>query len=247
MIEPYYQDEHCTIYHGDNLDVLATLSGVGVVITSPPYNLGRSLDDKPNEAVHARPSKFRPERTQRFTEGYDEHDDGMPLAEYAAWQCAVLAACWDALSDDGAIYYNHKPRSQGGRALLPTEYVPEHVTLRQVIIWDRVNQGVCYVPTAYASRHEWFRLVSRSVSAVSDVWRFPPETDDVGHPCPFPMALPARILETAKVNGSVLDPFMGSGTTLRAAKDRGMRAIGIDKSERYCEAAAKRLAQGVLW
>jgi site-specific DNA-methyltransferase (adenine-specific) len=68
------------------------------------------------------------------------------------------------------------------------------------------------------------------------------------HPTQKPEPLMAWCLERMKLprNGVVLDPFMGSGTTLVAAKRVGRRAIGIEREERYCEIAAKRLAQRAL-
>ncbi len=64
------------------------------------------------------------------------------------------------------------------------------------------------------------------------------------HPSQKPVPLFRWCIE--KTKGTILDPYMGSGTTLRAAKDLGRKAIGIEIEERYCEIAANRLAQGVL-
>lgn len=68
-----------------------------------------------------------------------------------------------------------------------------------------------------------------------------------GHPCPKPMRWMMWLVALASEPGeTILDPFAGSGTTLRAAKDLSRKAIGIEIEERYCEIAARRCAQGVL-
>ncbi len=69
--------------------------------------------------------------------------------------------------------------------------------------------------------------------------------DGSAHPCPKPLKLMTGLLGAFK-GSSVLDPMCGSGTTLRAAKDLGVTAIGIEQNEAFCEIAAKRMAQEVL-
>lgn len=69
-----------------------------------------------------------------------------------------------------------------------------------------------------------------------------------GHPCPKPYGVWGQILKRITINNEpvIIDPFMGSGTTLRVCKDLGYKAIGIELEESYCEIAAKRCAQETL-
>ena len=77
-----------------------------------------------------------------------------------------------------------------------------------------------------------------------DVWVANTEKPN-GHPTPKPLTLWKPLLSSLP-GETILDPFMGSGTTLRAAKDLGRKAIGIEIEERYCEIAAKRMSQTVM-
>lgn len=236
MSTPYYSDEFVTLYHGDCLDVLPTLSSVGLVVTSPPYNLS---GDGNNSAG----TYFR-----NLGAGYATYGDDMPHEQYVEWQHGIVRACWSTLTHDGAIFYNHKPRVGGDRVRLPLELVPDDLPIRQVIIWDR-GSGFNRQRTYFVPAHEWVLLIAKpafrtNTRSVDDVWRIPFETGGE-HPAPFPLALASRAVGSTGAE-VVLDPFAGSGTTLVAAKRLGRKAIGIELSERYCEIAAKRLAQGVL-
>ena len=253
MTEPYYSDESVTLYHGDCLDVLPSISRVDLVVTSPPDNLGVTTGGGFGHyrAGQKRGGQGKWGGTDRCGISYGSHNDAMPYDEYRSWQREVLSGCWAALSESGAIFYNHKPRVQAATLWLPLDLNPG-LPLRQIIVWARAG-GMNYAPTHYVPTHEWimvlakpaFRLKTKGASGLGDVWRIPQESNP-DHPAPFPLSLPAAAIETTGP-ALVLDPFSGSGTTLRAAKDAGVKAIGIEIDERYCELAARRLAQDTLF
>lgn len=248
MAASYYDDGLCTIYHGRCEEILPDLGVADIVVTSPPYNMG--LKPGGNGRGMYRPGATG-SKGARFREGYDgTNDDAMGQDEYDEWQRAVLSTLWDKVHL--GIFYNHRPRVEHGVLRMPLGMDFGEVPLRQIIIWDR-KTGVDVNLRHFCTRQEWvllfakpaFHLVDHAASGMGDVWRLGIEHNRVGHPAPFPVTLPARAIAATGAT-SVIDPFMGSGTTLRAAKDVGVRAIGIEKSEQYCELAATRLGQEAL-
>lgn len=271
MTEPsvFYEDEWVTLWHGDVLDTLRVIDQrFDLVFTSPPYNLGTTTgggfghyaaDAKlaaGGEGRRGGGTKWHGKRPGGLwnggdlSQGYDGHDDALPMDVYERWQRRCVAAMWRHLSDTGAIFYNHKPRPQ--RTLWhPRVLIPRSLPVRQEVVWFR-GSGMNFAPTHYVPTYELlivvardgWRLKSKGASGVGDVWQVPPESGSP-HPAPFPLSLPTRAIETT-APGSVLDPFAGSGTTLLAAKQAGVQAVGIERSAAYCDMAARRLSTATV-
>lgn len=245
---------NATLYLADCREVLPSVS-FDLVVTSPPYNLG-AMPWKP--LGHWRPgvasnsggrAKWKAGAASGDGVAYGAHSDAMPWPEYETWMREVVALLWGRLSADGAIFLNHKPRVVGSRLWLPLALLPDGVELRQIITWSRPG-GMNYSPVSFVPTSEWimllakpdFRLKSRGVSGLGDVWSMAPEKN--AHPAPFPETLPAKAIEAT--NGDVVcDPFMGSGTTGLAALKAGKRFIGIEKDERWFALACERMATEV--
>jgi len=180
---------------------------------------------------------------------YESWSDDLPADEYTRWQ-------WECVEQmariSEAVFYNHKPQIKDGSVTLPTEYIPRSLNLRQVIIWDR-GGGFNHSPGQFVPACEWIMLVAarewkmptRGSGSAGDVWRIKIENDKTEHPCAYPAELVTTAIQATGAE-TILDPFGGSGTTARAAKDLGKRCVMIEKEEKYCEIAADRLSQEVL-
>lgn len=229
------------IIHGDCLDVMRQLpaGSIDLVVTSPPYNLKNSTG---NGMKDGRGGKWS---NAALINGYKTYNDCMPHDEYVQWQRACLAEMMRLIPEDGAIFYNHKWRVQAG-LLQDRHDIVSDLPVRQIIIWQRkggINFNAGYfLPTyevIYMICKPAFKLAPKA-NAFGDVWEFMQEMNNE-HPAPFPLALIDRIVRATHAK-TVLDPFMGSGTTAIAAKNAGRTYVGIEVSEEYVELANRRIA-----
>ncbi len=235
---------------GDSIKVMKQISdgSIDLVVTSPPYNLKNSTG---NGMKDGRGGKWAHAALQK---GYTHHSDSMPHDEYVQWQRDCLTEMFRIITDDGAIFYNHKWRVQAG-LLQDRQDIVSGFPVRQIIIWRRkggfnFNPGY-FLPTyevIYLIAKPKFRLVPKA-SGYGDVWEFTQEMKNE-HPAAYPVALIDRIISSTTAK-TVLDPFMGSGTTAISAINYKRNYVGIELSPEYCEVAQKRIAnhkpQGELW
>lgn len=225
---------------GDCIQVMQEIPDefIDLVVTSPPYNLKNSTG---NGMKDGRGGKWANAALQK---GYSHHDDSMPHDQYIEWQRKCLTEMYRTLKETGAIFYNHKWRVQDG-LLQDRQDIVLGFPVRQIIIWKRkgginFNKGY-FLPTyevIYLIAKQKFILAPKA-NAHGDVWEFGQESNNT-HPAPFPVSLIERVISSTTAE-TVLDPFMGSGTTSVASKMLGRDYIGIDISPEYCENARRRI------
>lgn len=227
-------------HRGDSLDVLKKLpaESIGVVVTSPPYNLKNSTG---NGMKYGSNGKWA---NAALLNGYDEYSDDLPYDEYIDWQRNLLHEMMRVLQRDGAIFYNHKWRVQNG-LLQDRREIISGFPVRQIIIWKRKG-GINFNPGYFLPTFEVIYLICKpdfklaeGVNSLGDVWEIQQERNNE-HPAPFPLELAKRCV-SASPGGIVLDPFMGSGTTAIAAEMCQRQWIGIEKAQKYVELANLRL------
>lgn len=132
---------------------------------------------------------------------------------------------------------------------------------RQISLYPQPDWILCWLNRAGSYLNPWGftcwqpilaygpdPYLENSMGSRPDVIEHSETAEANGHPVPKPLHFWKRLLNRGSVKETdiVIDPMMGSGTTLRAAKDLGRRAIGIEIEEKYCEIAARRLSQEVL-
>lgn len=119
---------------------------------------------------------------------------------------------------------------------------------RMVLTWDKgeaVGAGAIDLPWKPVTEEIYILGSGFSGHRGSCVLRYQPPLDNRVHPTQKPVELMRNLIGKCP-DGIIADPFAGSGSTLRAAKDLGRKAIGVELDERHCEQAANRLGQEVL-
>lgn len=206
-VKPYFCDDAVCILHGDCRDIMPLLGKFDLLLTDPPYGIGRS--GKPKSTSKHGGHKGYPDL------GWDKSaptDDTIRKCLESSKDCVV----W------GANYFPREMPAAPGW-----------------LLWDkgqRIDQADGEL--AASTRTGPLRVFTLNRCALAQ--------DGAVHPTQKPLALIKWCISLFGEVKTILDPFAGSGTTGRAAKDMGRKAVLIELEEKYCEIAAKRMAQQVF-
>lgn len=221
MTAPYYEDDFVQLYHGDCLELADLWTVADVLVTDPPYGMA-------------------------YRDRLGRHSGIVGDQDTAARNLAL-----EAWGDGPALVFG-------------TWRIAKPAGVKNVLVWDKGTDLGMGASTPWGLSHEevyvlgsWPALVpggrvreGGAPSRVPSVIRAPKPNNASAarvteHPTPKPVALMEALIDRCPP-GTIADPFAGSGSTLVAAKALGRKAVGVELEERYCEVAARRLAQDVL-
>jgi len=215
---PYHEEAAVTIYHGDCRQIMPMLGRFDLLMADPPYGIGEGM----RAAVRTKSRKPDARWKQARCTDYDPGEwDDEPVEE---WVMQLARSICNKQIIFGGNYYNLPP-------------------CKGPLVWDKENGDTDFADGEMAwnnlgcalriKRHLWAGMRRKG-------------GEDRRHPTQKPLeVIQWAILQAGDVE-TILDPWAGSGTTGHAAKNLGKRAVLIEREERYCEIAAKRLAQDVL-
>ena len=234
-MKPYYDHAGITIYHGDCREILPTLGEVDHVITDPPYS---SRTHRGHDASASGHSGLGNDGAHRKSLGYLalSDSDAVEVASlfndvcggWIVWMTdhVLVPSIHVALESLGRYVFAPLPYYAPGSRVRLSGDGPSSWTIWIVVSRTKQQARWGTLPGGYLHCGGW---------------------NDKHYMGGKPTGLMRAIVSDYSREGDlILDPFMGSGTTLRAAKDLGRRAIGIELDEAACEIAALRLAQEVL-
>lgn len=241
-MKPYYEHGGITVYHGNALVVVPEIEYFDALVTDPPYSSGGQFR---GDRMRSTVDKYV--NTDTWTQRPDFSGDNRDQRAYFAW-CSL----WLSFALSRA--------AQGAHALIFTDWrqLPTSTDALQSGGWVWRGLGTWHKPGIRMQRGGFSQSAEYVIWGTAGPWsrdndhspqnvmQCAPVGDGKLHIAEKPTNVLRWLVQFAPLGGIVLDPFMGSGTALIAAKETGRRAIGIEIEERNCEIAAKRLAQEVL-
>lgn len=215
---PYYQDDAVCIYHGDCREIAPSLT-YDAVVSDPPYGIRYASTH--NSSRSGEWAKWVRDANFDSIAGDDEAFDPAP------WLGAhPIALC-------GANYFAHRlPPTSCWVVWDKRDGIGPNDQADCEMVWTNFNKP------ARLYRHLWSGLLRAGRENVARASKL--------HPHQKPEGLMEFLIGYGEIVGTILDPFMGSGTTLVAAKRLGRKAIGIELERSYCDLAVERLRQSAL-
>jgi len=243
-VKPYYQDGSVSIYHGDMRELVAGIDRVDAVVADPPYGETRLKWDRwpkdwPKVLLGKAPQLWCFGSFRLFLEKLHEFD-GWIYGQDLVWEkhngsalhtdrfrkvhefiCHFYTGKWNDLFMNPPVTFDAQKRK------IRRQQKPDH--------WGQLQKPGIYEMEENGPRLMRSVLFFKSTHREADVHSQKPEG-----------LIRPLLTYSIPPGGCVLDPFLGSGTVLRVAKDMGFRGIGFEQDEEHCEIAAKRMEQEVL-